>query len=450
MKPARRRAAPLLAAFAMAAGLLAACAEGASPAAEVAPAAAGSFGAGTPLTGATTDYDPLISAVGDTPFVLLGESTHGTSEFYGERARITERLVRERGFLAVAIEGDWPETDRVNRYVRGLGDDRSAAEALSDFKRFPRWMWRNTEFAAFAERLRAYNLTQPPERRVGVYGMDVYNLFEAADAVVAWLSRVDPPAAARARTQYRCFVRYDRDTQKYGQSTVNGRSCQAQAAAVLQDVRNRPRPADLQAAEAQFSALRSAASVVASEEYFRANYAGENSWNLRDRRMAATVSDVAAHVAAASGGPGKVAVWAHNTHVGDARATDMSLRGELNIGQLLRSENGERAFLVGFLTHSGTVMAAPEWDAPGRVYTLRPALPESYAGLFHASGLRRQLLMLRGQTEGPLAGPRLERAVGVIYRPNDERLSHYFQARLSRQFDAAIFIDQTRAVTPLR
>ena len=432
--------------------LLAACAEGADAAAQRAAMPPPTVLPHQPLTGAPTDYDPLLAAVGDARFVLLGESTHGTSEFYAERARITERLVRERGVLAVAIEGDWPDADRLSRYVRGIGPDRTAAAALSDFERFPYWMWRNAEFAGFVERLRAYNLTQPPARRVGVYGMDVQNLFEGQDAAVEWLARHDPPAAARARVQYRCFAPYGRNSTRYGEATRRpGRSCERQAAAALAEFRGRPRPADPAAAEALFSAQRSATTVVAAESYFRAAYAGAYSWNVRDRHMADAVAEIAAHAQALSGQPGKVTIWAHNTHVGDARSTAMAERGELNIGQLLRDRNGQGAFLVGFLTHSGTVMAAPEWDAPGRVYDLRPALPESYAGLLNAQGLKRALLLTRDPAVSTaLAGPRLERAVGVIYQPQIERVSHYFDARLSRQFDAVVYIDRTRAVTPLR
>lgn len=429
----------------------AACAEAVGRAvAEPAGAAAPALPAGVPLTGGSGDYDLLVSAIGEARFVLLGESTHGTSEFYRERARITERLVRDRGFLAVAIEGDWPDADRLSRYVRGLGADRTAAEALSDFERFPKWMWRNLEFEGFVERLRAYNMTRPPAQRVGVYGMDVQNLFEGMDPVVEWLGPHDPEAAARVRAHYRCLHGYRGDARLYGEATRRpGRSCERQAAAALAEVRRQPRPSDPEAAEAWFSAVRSAATVAAAEAYFRASYAGAYSWNVRDRSMAETVTDIAAHAQTLSGQHGKVVVWGHNTHAGDARSTDVARRGELNLGQLMREQHGARAFLVGFLTHSGTVMAAPEWDAPGRVYTLRPAIEESYAGLIHARGGGDRLWLTRDPAVAvAFRGPRLERAVGVIYQPDTERLSHYFQASLSEQFDAVVYIDRTRAVTP--
>ena len=401
--------------------------------------------AASPLAGASADYDRLLGAIGDARFVLLGESTHGTHEFYRERARITERLLRERGFGAVAIEADWPDAERVNRYVRGLGPDRTAEQALRGFERFPRWMWRNTDFRGFVERLRAHNLTQPPERRVGVYGIDVYSLREAADAVEAYLAAQDRSAADRARAHYRCFRTAGWDAQAYGLWTDERRSCREQALAVLALVQARPRPADPVQAEARFAAVRSAFSVVAAEEYFRTLHTAGDAWNERDQRMAITVEEIAAHIGGASGAPGKVVVWAHNTHVGDARATSATETGQLNLGELMRRRGS--AFLVGFLTHGGAVMAAPEWDAPGRVYELRPAIQESYAGLFKALGLGDALILLRGAAAG--MPPRLERAVGVVYARGEERRRHYFRARLPEQFDAVVYIERSRAVTPL-
>lgn len=293
----------------------------------------------------------------------------------------------------------------------------------------------------------------PAARRVGVYGMDVYNLFGAADAVIDYLESVDRPAAARAHAQYRCFQRYRPDPARYGEATRRPeRSCERQAAAVLADLRARPRPADPVAAEAWFSAVRSAASVVGAEAYNRAAHAGTLSWNVRDRRMAATVSEVSEHVAALAGSPGRVVVWAHNSHVGDARATDMPLRGELNLGQLMRERFGDAVHLLGFTTYEGTVIAADEWDGPHRVHTLKAALPDSYAGLFHAAGLGNALLLLVDGSDlaRALDTPRPQREVGVIYARDTERQSHYLQTRLAQQFDAVIHMDRTRALTPLR
>jgi erythromycin esterase-like protein len=408
--------------------------------------------AAMPIRGVSSDYDALIATSGAARFVLLGEATHGTSEFYRERARISMRLVREKGFRAIVIEGDWPDTGRVNNYVRGLGNDRSAQAALGDFTDFPRWMWRNAEFRDFVEALRAHNMSLPAGQRVGVYGMDVYNMFGAADAVVRYLETVDRPAAAQARAQYRCFDRYRPDMASYGSAARRAaNSCKAQAEAVLAQIKARGRPADPVAAEAFFSALRSAASVAGAEEYFRIIYSGDNGWNARDRRMATTVTEVADHVAALSGAPGKVVVWAHNSHVGDARASDMSSRGELNLGQLMRERFGDAVFLLGFTTYDGTVIAADEWGGPHRLHVLNRARPDSYAGLFHAAGIGNALLMLpRGsEVARALDTPRAKREIGVIYARATEGPSHYTRARLSRQFDAVIHWDRTRGVSPL-
>jgi erythromycin esterase-like protein len=406
-----------------------------------------------PLTGASSDYDTLLSAIGGGRFVLLGESTHGTEEYYRERARISERLVREQGFGAVLIEGDWSPTLRVNRYVRGLGSDRSAGEALSGYTDFPHWMWPNTAFRDFVERLRERNLTLPPEQRVGVYGMDVYDVFDAQEAVIAYLSGVDRAAAERARAGYRCFAPHNRSTHRYGEAARRAsRSCQDEAAAVLAEVRRIARPAGASQAEEHFAALRSAASVAAGEEYFRAVYAGSMAWNVRDQHMARNVEETAQHVARMRGGEGKVVVWAHNSHNGDARATFAVNRGELNLGQLLRQRHGQDSFLVGFLTYGGRVRAAPEWDQPSRVYDLRPALAGSDSDVLRQAGLPAFSLVLRGNrtAEADLGRERLQRAVGVVYAPATERQSHYFEARLARQFDAVIFIETTNPVTPIR
>ena len=407
--------------------------------------------AAIPIRSAPNDYDRLIASAAGANRILLGESTHGTHEFYRERARISHRLVREGGVNAIAIEGDWSPTYRVNLYVRGLGRDRSAREALRGYTRFPYWMWPNTDFAAFVDQLRAHNLTLPVNQRVGLYGMDVYDLYEAADFVVERLGSFDPTAGKRARAQYRCFARYGRNTHTYGEYVRRERdTCREEAAAVLAEVRRIPRPAGAEAAEAHFGATRAAFSVVAAEEYFRTVYAGDNAWNVRDQRMAETVEDIAAHAERLTGRSGKVVLWSHNTHSGDARATFAARQGELNLGQLMKQRHGNRAYLIGFFTHSGTVLAGAEWDQPGRVFNLRPALPESYAGLFHRTGLPAFMLLLHGNRSLSQAlPPMLERAVGVVYVPATERQSHYFEAVLPEQFDAAIYFDRSQAVRQL-
>jgi erythromycin esterase-like protein len=408
--------------------------------------------AAVPLSGSAQDYAPLLAAASGANRVLLGEATHGTAEFYRERARITHQLIRERGFNAVAIEGDWSPTYRVNLYVRGLGKDRSAAEALRGYTNFPQWMWPNSEFRDFVEQLRTFNLTLPANQRVGVYGADVYDLFEAADAVVGHVAQMDPEAARRIRVSYRCFEGQGRDLHRYGQAAqTRAASCQSQAAAVLAEVRKLPKAATAEGEEARFAAFRSAASVAAAEEYFRTLYSGGNSWNARDRRMADNVEAIAAQAASLTGREGRVVMWAHNSHVGDARATSAAERGELNIGQLMRQQHGDRALLVGFFTHSGTVRAASAWGEQHRVFTLNPALPQSHSDLFHRTGVPRFLLMLRNNAtlQAQLSTPMLQRAVGVIYVPRAEMQSHYFPASLSRQFDAAVYVDKTEAVKAL-
>ena len=407
-----------------------------------------------PIRGDNADYDALLAMAADARVVFLGEQTHGTHEFYSERARITRRLILERGFRAIALEADWPEVERVNRYIHGLGTDRSAAAALGGFTDFPVWMWRNTDMRDLVDWLRTYNAALPPAQRVSIFGLDVYSLFESADAVIAYLETVDPAAAARAREQYTCFASSRPDPQRYGAS-ADTRSCRAQAATVLAELRKRTGSGsngDAAAVQAAFSALRNAHAVVNSEEYFRSLYAGGvSTWNLRDQRMEETIVAIDEHLSAVTGEPARIVAWAHNTHAGDARATESAEGGELNVGQLVRQRLGDASLLVGFFTYHGTVMAAPRWGEPGRVYDVRPALRGSYADLFRSATPGNFLLMLRNAAAAePLSQARLERAIGVIYSPSTERQSHYFLAHLAQQFDAVIFLDRTTAVTPLR
>lgn len=415
-------------------------------------AAATLAAAARPVTGGADDYRDLIAAAGGTRRVLLGESTHGTHEYYRERGRISEILIRDHGFNAVAIEGDWAPIRRLNDYVRGVGSDRSAAEAMRSLIHFPEWMWRNAEFRDFVERLRVLNLERPAEQHVGLYGMDVYDLYESADAVAAYLRSANPASAKRAEASYRCFGRFNRETHAYGEATRHGTSCQKQAEAVLAELRRMPKPREAVASERHFNAVRSAASVAAAEAYFRTVYTGSLAWNVRDQRMAENVEEIASHLETVSGRPGKVVMWSHNTHSGDARATFAANRGELSLGQLMRQRHGRDAFLVGFFSHEGTVLAAPEWGAHVRVYNMRAALPGSYAALFRQLGKPAFSLLIRGNADAArwLKGPMLERAIGVVYLPRSERMSHYFDASLSEQFDAAIYFDRTTAAMPLK
>jgi erythromycin esterase-like protein len=410
-----------------------------------------------PLAGSSRDYDPLMGRLGDAPFALIGEASHGTHEFYFERAEITKRLIKEKGFTAVAVEADWPDASRVDRYVSGRSDDSDAAEALSDFRRFPTWMWRNTVMVEFVEWLRAYNNELPAGApKVGFYGLDLYSLHTSMEAVLRYLDKIDPEAAKRARDRYSCFDHFGADTQNYGLMTRLGvsKTCEEEVVKQLLELQHlagdHARGRRLDEGE-QFYAEQNARLVKNAERYYRSMFLQEvSSWNLRDRHMVETLDALVRHLGSRVGHP-KVAVWEHNSHLGDARATEMGQRGELNVGQLVREKYGGDAVLVGLTTYQGTVTAASDWDSPAERKRVRPALPESYEALFHATQRDRFLLLTDDSdivAEG-LRAPRLERAIGVIYRPQTERQSHYFHARLADQFDAVLHFDQTRALQPL-
>ncbi len=408
------------------------------------------------VTDARQDFEPLIQAIGNCHFALLGEASHGTHDFYHTRAQITRWVIEEKGYAAIAVEADWPDAYRVNRFVRGQSSDADAVEALESFKRFPTWMWRNTDVVEFISWLREYNDALPEETpKVGFYGLDLYSLHASARAVLEFLDKVDPDAAQRARYRYACFEHFGEDTQAYGYAASFGLSKDCEEEAVSQLVEMQKRAADLAKRdghldpEAFFAAEQNARVVANAEHYYREMFRSQaGSWNLRDRHMVETLEEIIQHLGGASA---KVAVWAHNSHLGDASATQMSAAGELNVGQLVRQRHGSDALLVGFTTCSGTVTAASNWDGPAERKQVRPAITGSYESLFHETGLPSFLLILRGAMwlSGVLNQERLERAIGVIYLPNSERLSHYFDARLSDQFDAVIHVDQTRAVEPL-
>ena len=411
-----------------------------------------------PLAGASRDYDPLINLIADARFCLLGEATHGTEEFYRERAEITKRLIMEKGFTAVAVEADWPDAFRVNRYVRGLSGDKDANEALGGFKRFPTWMWRNTVVRDFIEWLREYNASLPANAtKVGFYGLDLYSLYTSIEAVLGYLDKIDPEAARRARFRYSCFEHFGENTQAYGYAASFGMTepCEREVVNQLVELRRRATvyaSRDGRVAQDEFFfAEQNARLVKNAEEYYRSMFRGRvESWNLRDRHMAETLDALVAHLSG-QGQEARVAVWEHNSHLGDARATYMADYGELNVGQLVRQRYGREAVLVGFTTYTGTVTAASDWDAPSERKRVRPALSGSYEALFHEAGTRNFLLTLRDaeKISSALRGPKLERAIGVIYLPATERQSHYFDARMPEQFDAVIHLDETRALVPL-
>ncbi len=411
----------------------------------------------TPLTGGHGDFDPLLDLVGDARFVLIGEASHGTHEFYRERALLTRRLIEEKGFSAVAVEADWPDAYRVNRYVRGAREDGDAEEALRGFERFPSWMWRNADVLDFVGWLRSHNEGLPMAGvPVGFYGLDLYSLYASVDAVIGYLSKVDPAGAVRARERYACFEHFGAEGQAYGYaaSLAISDSCRREVIEQLLELQRAAsvyaRLDGLAAEDEYFYAEQNARLVANAEEYYRSMFSHrDSSWNLRDRHMADTLERLAAHLDRHNGRT-RVVVWEHNSHVGDARMTEMGARGELNVGQLARQRRGADAILVGLTTYEGTVTAASDWGGASERKRVRPALRESYEAIFHEAGPSRFVLRLdRGVAAVQLAQPRLERAIGVIYRPQTERASHYFHSRLAGQFDAVIHLDETRAVEPL-
>ena len=411
----------------------------------------------TELTGSRRDYDALLELIGDARFVLIGEASHGTHEFYSIRATITQRLIEERGFNAVAVEADWPDAYRVNRYVRGLSDDGDAADALGDFRRFPNWMWRNADVVDFVGWLRDFNDRSPrQEGKAGFYGVDLYSLFTSIEAVITYLDKVDPDAARRARQRYACFDHFAEDSQAYGYATAFGvtEPCEDEVVAQLLELRRKAseyakRDGQIPPDEV-FFAEQNARLILNAERYYRSMFGGRvSSWNLRDTHMADTIDALADHIRNSGRDP-RIVVWAHNSHLGDARATEMGRGGEINVGQLMRERHGEDCRLVGFTTYTGTVTAASDWDGPAERKDVRPALAGSCEAVFHDLGAGDFYLPLRANAAAAsLAAERLQRAIGVIYLPRTERMSHYFHVSLTEQFDAVIHVDRTRAVEPL-
>ncbi|HVX00078.1 MAG TPA: erythromycin esterase family protein [Candidatus Babeliaceae bacterium] len=410
------------------------------------------------------DYDPLLEAIGDASVVLLGEASHGTHEFYQKRAEITKRLIQEKGFTLVAIEGDWPDTYRVNRYVQDLNGDSLGIQALSDFKRFPAWMWRNVDILNFITWLREYNQSLPSTAlgskvgfsKVGFYGLDVYSLHSSMKEVISYLEKVDPSAAAQARQRYSCFDVVSNDPQTYGYLTslYPNSSCKHQVIAQLLDLKSheyeytKGQPI---LAEEFFYAEQNARVAANAEHYYRSLFESDiSSWNIRDIHMMQTLEAIMAHALKKQQQP-KVIVWAHNSHLGDARSTQMANQGELNLGQLVREHYGSASFSLGFSTYTGTVSAASYWGGPVERKHVRHALKESYETFFHETEIPQFLLIFKDHKEVAdiLNKKRLQRAIGVIYHPHTERQSHYFYTIVPQQFDAIIHIDETRAVEPI-
>ena len=393
------------------------------------------------------DLDKLLGRIGDAKIVLLGEATHGTSEFYRMRERISQELITRKGFRFVAIEGDWPDVARLDHYVRHFEYPPSEWTA---FARFPTWMWRNNEVRSFVDWLHAHNAERAPQDRVAIYGLDLYSLYTSIGSVLKYLDEVDPDSARIARQRYGCLTPWQADPATYGHAALTGayRTCEKEVVRMLEHILHKQSDYAAHDGERFMDAVQNARLVTDAERYYRIMYYGSRaSWNLRDTHMFETLKTLLNF----RGPEAKAIVWAHNSHIGDAAATEMSARGEYNIGHLCRQEFGSGAYSIGFGTHTGTVAAASDWDGPMEIKEVLPSLEQSYEWLCHETGRPRFMLPLRGRSAVEvgkrLAKPRLERAIGVIYRPQTELASHYFQAVLPAQFDEYIWFDESRAVT---
>ena len=411
-----------------------------------------------PLTGTKNDYSPLLDEIGDASLVLLGEATHGTSEFYAIRAEITKELITKKGFQTIGIEADWPDAYQVHRYIQGQKTAETSMQALDGFKRFPQWMWRNTQMVDLVSWLYHYNEKLSPEKKVGFYGLDLYSLYASIDEVLKYLDKTNPTIAERARKRYDCFKQYRHNAQIYGYATTFdiGASCQKKVVEQLMDLRESAvellRVDGQKAPEEYFYTLQNAKLIKSAEEYYRSLFFStpEVSWNIRDTHMTQMANELLDHLKETHK-PQKIIIWAHNSHLGNASATQFKKLGEINIGQLLKEQYANRVKSIGFTTYSGKVSAASEWDGPVEHKQVRPALENSYEALLHEVNIPQFLLLLQKDKElaQALSAEKIERAIGVIYRPETERASHYFNAQLSKQFDAIIHIDQTTAVEPL-
>jgi protein-L-isoaspartate(D-aspartate) O-methyltransferase len=396
----------------------------------------------------TANIDPLLERIGNCSVVLIGEATHGTSEFYRLRSRITAELITRKHFRCVAIEGDWPDAARIDHYVRHFDD--APSEWLA-FARFPTWMWRNQDVREFVDWLRIHNSNRPADERVAFHGLDLYSLYSSIRAVLEYLDNVDPATAALARQRYGCLTPWQSDPATYGRAALSGsyRSCEEDVVRMLAEIAGKRREYAEHDGERFLDAVQNARLVANAEQYYRIMYYGSrSSWNLRDKYMFETLQALREHYWPEN----KIVVWAHNSHVGDASATEMASRGEFNIGSLCRSAFAKDMYSIGFGTDNGTVAAASDWDGPMEVKPLRPAMEQSYERLFHETTLPGFSLSLRdtaARLRDGLSRRRLQRAIGVIYRPETEFASHYFEAVLPRQFDEYIWIDSTRAVVPI-
>lgn len=404
-------------------------------------------------------YTGLLEKIGDARFILIGEATHGTHEFYDVRAEITRRLITEKNFMAVAIEGDWPDAYNIHRYIQGELEKEQWAQSLGGFSRFPTWMWRNKVISSFIRWMRDFNDNKKNStNKIGFYGLDLYSLHASMQAVIEYLEKVDSLAAERAKARYSCFDHLNVDPQAYGHLTTLGikKSCIKEAIMQLLEMQHRAfeyvHNNHISIADEYFYATQNARLVKNAEIYYRSLFEDPvSSWNVRDLHMMETLNTLSDHLENRFNKPAKIIIWAHNSHVGDARATEMGQKGEINIGQLVREQHDADTYLIGFSTYEGFVTAASEWDGPAETKPITPGLPGSYEALFHDVKYPEFLLHLTEdkQLEHFLNISRLQRAIGVVYRPETERLSHYFFTYLPYQFDSLIHLDQTTAIKPL-
>lgn len=392
----------------------------------------------------------LLKKINNAEIVLLGEATHGTQEFYEIRSEISKKLILEKKFNAIAIEGDWPDAYTINNYINHR-DFNTAEEALRSFDRFPTWMWQNIPIRDLVEWLKTHN--QATKTQVNFFGLDLYSLYRSIDAIIAYLEKIDPLLAQEAKYYYACFEQFRHDPQEYGYSIFSrlSKSCHNDA---LQELKNLEKLEWqlLQEKKAThdetFYLVQNARVVKNSEGYYRSLFLDEvNNWNLRDSHMMETLEEIINYYHTRGIKNPKIIIWAHNSHIGNAAATQMSLQGEFNIGQLVKEKYGQQSFSLGFTTFNGMVSAASDWHMPIERKIIKDALPNSYENLFHQVGISPFLLTFEDKTIVP--EQLLERAIGVVYAPHTERQSHYFYASLAHQFDAVLHYDTTTALEPL-
>jgi len=421
------------------------------------------------VTGNSSDYDQILAAVGEAQVVMIGEASHGTHEFYDTRAEITKRLIKEKGFNMVAVEGDWPDVYRVNRYVCSESKDKSVQEALSDFNRFPTWMWRNTVVKEFTDWLKQHNDSLEFNQKARFYGLDLYSMFTSADEVVKFLEKVDPKAAGAAREKYGTLDMYRGDEFQYARDVAFGLepSREKEVVDMLCHMLRKggeyiKAKGGFLGGDELFYATQNARVVKDAEEYYRMAFRGGTvTWNLRDKHMVDTLQELLKmHEGVLGQQRPKAIIWAHNSHLGDSRAFPTNrMSGKLNVGQLVRERFGlENSFNIGFSTFSGTVMASESWGSEGKKYELNPADSDSYEHLFHAALPKNYSFLMRSNSKAVqpdqdlvavLTPERVERLIGVMYVKWRERSAHYQEVDMPKQFDSMIHYDVTSALKPL-